>query len=153
THTARVNRSRGQPQVDLAEPVSVALPADAPAMPVAPTRSLARGLTLFAPYFAFYAATLAGALSALPVAVCAAFGVANGVFIAMLFILGHDCCHGSLLPGRGWNRWLGRVASLPVRHSASLWRLAHNQRHHGGTNLKGFDPVWAPMSLQAYRAA
>jgi omega-6 fatty acid desaturase (delta-12 desaturase) len=141
--------------VDFAETVSIAAADDATAAPAAdaPARSLAHGLTVFGVYFAFYLATLAGALAPFPPAVCAALALANGVFIAMVFIVGHDCAHGSLVPGRGLNRWLARLCFLPVLHSASLWRLAHNHNHHGRTNLKGHDPVWVPMGLREYRAA
>jgi omega-6 fatty acid desaturase (delta-12 desaturase) len=138
--------------LDVADALSVSAAGRAPAASV-PQRSFAHGMTLFAVYGALYLATLAGALAPFPVSLSLAFAIANGVFIAMVFILGHDCCHGALVPGSRWNAWLGRIAFLPVLHSASLWRLAHNQRHHGRTNLKGFDPVWTPMALSEYRAA
>ncbi|MEY4596661.1 MAG: hypothetical protein RLZZ506_1081, partial [Bacteroidota bacterium] len=32
----------------------------------------------------------------------------------------------------------------------SLWEVGHNVVHHGQTNLKGFDFVWAPLSLEEY---
>jgi omega-6 fatty acid desaturase (delta-12 desaturase) len=116
-------------------------------------RSLARGLLLLAGYGFLYAATMVDAVAPFPLALNIAFAVGNGVCIAMLFIVGHDCCHGALVPGRRWNLWLGRFAFIPVIHSVSLWRLAHNQHHHGRTNLKGVDPVWAPMSPQEYAHA
>ncbi|HEY0106989.1 MAG TPA: fatty acid desaturase [Rhizomicrobium sp.] len=116
-------------------------------------RSYARGLTLYAVYFGLYLATLAAALAPLPVAAALVFAIANGVFLAMMFVIGHDCCHNALVPGRRWNLWLGRAAFLPILHSTSLWRLTHNKRHHVRPNLKGFDPVWAPMGLAEYRAA
>ncbi|MEI9993392.1 MAG: fatty acid desaturase [Rhizomicrobium sp.] len=141
----------------MADAASIAAPdilhAPAAAKAAIPVRSFTQGMTLFAGYGAFYLATLAGALAPFPLALNLVFAIANGVFIAMVFIVGHDCCHGALMPSPRWNKWLGRIAFLPVLHSASLWRLAHNKRHHGRTNLKGFDPVWAPMSVREYRAA
>lgn len=116
-------------------------------------RSLARGLTLFAGYAVLYAATLIDALAPFPIALNLAAGIANGICIAMLFIIGHDCCHGAFVPGRRWNLWLARICFIPVVHSISLWRVAHNGNHHGRTNLKGVDPVWAPMSPAEYAAA
>ena len=116
-------------------------------------RSLAQGLFIFITYTVLYAATLIDALAPFPVALNVAFGIGNGICIAMLFIVGHDCCHGAFVPGRRWNLWLGRFAFIPVVHSVSLWRLAHNRNHHGRTNLKGVDPVWAPMSPKEYAAA
>jgi len=116
-------------------------------------RSLARGLLLFVLYGVLYFATLIDAIAPFPLLLNVLSGIGNGICIAMLFIVGHDCCHGALVPGRRWNLWLGRFAFIPVIHSVSLWRLAHNQHHHGRTNLKGVDPVWAPMSPAEYAAA
>jgi acyl-lipid omega-6 desaturase (Delta-12 desaturase) len=137
--------------VEFVETVAAPVPAAGTAHPA--RQSSIQGLTLFVAYAGFYLATLAGALAPLPVAANLAFAAVNGIFMAMLFVLGHDCCHGALMPGRSWNTWLGRIAFLPILHSTSLWRIAHNQRHHGRPNLKGFDPVWAPMSLAEYRQA
>jgi acyl-lipid omega-6 desaturase (Delta-12 desaturase) len=116
-------------------------------------RSLSRGLFIFATYFFLYAVTLIDALAPFPVPVNIVAGIANGVCIAMLFIVAHDCGHGAFVPGRRWNLWLGRLSFVPVVHSISLWRLAHNHNHHGRTNLKGVDPVWTPMSPADYAAA
>jgi len=123
------------------------------AAPVADRRSLARGLSLFAIYSALYVFTLIDAVAPFPLLINLGAAFGNGICIAMLFIIGHDCCHNALMPGRQWNLWIGRLAFIPVVHSVSLWRVAHNQHHHGRTNLKGVDPVWAPMSLADYQAA
>jgi omega-6 fatty acid desaturase (delta-12 desaturase) len=116
-------------------------------------RSLARGLTSFVLYSALYAATMIDALAPFPIGLNIASAIANGFMIAMLFIIGHDCCHGAFVPGRSWNLWIGRLSFIPVVHSVSLWRVAHNGNHHGRTNLKGVDPVWTPMSPAEYAAA
>ena len=116
-------------------------------------RSLSQGLFIFATYSVLYAATLIDAVAPYPIFINVAAGIANGVCIAMLFIVGHDCGHGAFVPGRRWNLWLGRFAFVPVVHSIGLWRLTHNRNHHGRTNLKGVDPVWPPMSPAEYRAA
>jgi omega-6 fatty acid desaturase (delta-12 desaturase) len=132
----------------LAKPLSDATSDATPAR-----RSLAHGLVLFLFYWALYGLSLLGAVGPLPLATNVLFSVLNGVFIAMLFIIGHDCCHGALVPGRSLNLWLGRIAFLPIGHSVSLWRFAHNGLHHRRNNLSGVDPVWAPMSLADYRKA
>lgn len=79
-------------------------------------------------------------------------GLLAGYWIARLFILGHDACHQSLTPSRRLNRWLGRLAFLPSLTPYSLWDVGHNVVHHGFTNLKGHDFVWAPLSPEEYRA-
>jgi len=80
------------------------------------------------------------------------FGVAAGFMIGRLFIIGHDACHQSLTPHRGLNRWLGRIAFLPSITPYSLWDVGHNVVHHGYTNLKGFDFVWAPLTREEFNA-
>jgi omega-6 fatty acid desaturase (delta-12 desaturase) len=116
-------------------------------------RSLGRGLGIFGVHLLLYLATLAGAVSNLPLPVNILFAVANGVFIALLFIVGHDGNHGSFVPQRALNIWLARFAFIPCAHAASLWRQTHNEAHHRRTNLKGVDRVWAPMSKAEYDAA
>jgi omega-6 fatty acid desaturase (delta-12 desaturase) len=79
-------------------------------------------------------------------------GLAAGFVIGRLFIIGHDGCHQSLTPHRGLNKWLGRIAFLPSLTPYSLWDVGHNVVHHGYTNLKGFDFVWAPLTPEEYQA-
>ena len=74
-----------------------------------------------------------------------------GFVIGRIFILGHDACHQSFTPHRGLNKFLGRLAFLPSLTPYSLWEVGHNVVHHGQTNLKGFDFVWAPLSLEEYQ--
>jgi len=116
-------------------------------------RSLRRGIEIFAVHVLLYWTTLVGAVANFPLPLNALFAVANGIFIALLFIIGHDGCHGSFVPQRRWNIWLARFAFVPCVHSVSLWRRTHNELHHHRTNLKGVDHVWAPMSKAEYDAA
>ena len=121
---ARVN-----PRTHAREPQSGPAPQD--------RRSTPKGLSLLASHGALYLLTLVGALAPLPLSVNLAFSIANGVLIALLFILGHDAAHGSLVRKRHLNRWLARLAFIPCAHSVSLWRTIHNHGHHARTNLKG----------------
>jgi acyl-lipid omega-6 desaturase (Delta-12 desaturase) len=116
-------------------------------------RSTRTGLSLFCSHYVAYFLLLAGALAPLGVAINVACAFGNGVFIALLFILGHDAAHGSLVQSRKLNRWLARFAFVPCAHAVSLWRTIHHHGHHARTNLKGFDTVWAPMSKAEYDAA
>ncbi|AHG89067.1 fatty acid desaturase [Gemmatirosa kalamazoonensis] len=78
--------------------------------------------------------------------------VANGLAAGVLFVVGHDACHGSLTPNARLNAWLGRAAFLPSLHPFVAWAHSHNALHHGWTNLRGKDPVYAPLTLEEYRA-
>ena len=79
-------------------------------------------------------------------------GMAAGFVTGRLFVIGHDACHQSLTPHRRLNQWLGRIAFLPSLTPYSLWEVGHNVVHHGYTNLKGFDFVWAPCTAQEFAA-
>lgn len=79
-------------------------------------------------------------------------GMAAGFVIGRLFIIGHDACHQSLTPHRRLNKWLGRIAFLPSLTPYSLWDAGHNVVHHGYTNLKGVDFVWAPLTPAEFAA-
>ncbi len=113
-------------------------------------RSTARAVALVAFDLALYAAAFAGVILAPSAWLQLPAGVLLGVVIARLFILGHDACHQSLTPHRTLNRWLGRLVFLPSLTPYSLWEVGHNVVHHGYTNLRGFDFVWQPRSLQEY---
>ena len=78
-------------------------------------------------------------------------GVLAGLVIGRLFILGHDACHQSFTPHRRLNRWIGRLVFMPSLTPYSLWDIGHNVVHHGYTNLRDFDFVWQPLSLDAYQ--
>src|SRR5262245_3239353 len=107
-----------------------------PPLPTDP-RSMSKGLSTLAVHVTLYLATLAGAVAPLPIWANVAFAIANGVAIALLFIIGHDAGHGSFVPNRTLNAWISRIAFVPCVHAASLWRAIHNKLHHGRTNLKG----------------
>src|ERR1700677_3000762 len=68
------------------------------------------------------------------------------LWIARLFVIGHDACHGSYTPSKVLNGWIGRIAFLPSLTPFSLWDVGHNLAHHGFTNLKGRAYVWTPFS-------
>jgi omega-6 fatty acid desaturase (delta-12 desaturase) len=80
------------------------------------------------------------------------FAVLNGIAIGVLFINGHDACHGILLPRRWMNRIVGRLCHLPALHPYTSWVHNHNGLHHGFTNLKEKDPGFPPLDLAEYRA-
>jgi len=116
------------------------------------SRSTARALALVLLDVALFAAGLAATVLARHPVVQVLAGVATGLVISRLFILGHDACHQSLTRHRALNRWLGRIVFLPSLTPYSLWEVGHNVVHHGYTNLRGFDFVWQPRSLDEFRA-
>lgn len=50
-------------------------------------------------------------------------------FLLRTYILFHDCAHGSFLPSKRANRWLGRILGLIVFTPFSAWRHSHAVHH------------------------
>ena len=115
-------------------------------------KSTGRALLLVATDALLLVASMATTILAKAAALQLLAACATGVVISRLFIIGHDACHQSLTRHRAFNRWLGRLVFLPSLTPFSLWEVGHNVVHHGYTNLRGFDFVWQPRSLQEYRA-
>ncbi|MFY9291622.1 MAG: fatty acid desaturase [Methylorubrum rhodinum] len=58
--------------------------------------------------------------------------VPAGGLLVRLFIIQHDCGHGSFLPSRRGNDWLGRALSLLTVTPYDSWKRAH-ALHHAST--------------------
>jgi len=114
--------------------------------------STARALALVLLDVSLFAASIAAVVLTSHPLVQLLAGVTAGLVISRLFILGHDACHQSLTRHRRLNRWVGRMVFLPSLTPYSLWEVGHNVVHHGYTNLRGFDFVWQPRSLEEFRA-
>ena len=59
-----------------------------------------------------------------------ALAVPAAGFLLRSFIVFHDCAHGSFVPSKRGNLWLGRVSGLLVFQPFANWRHAHAV-HHG----------------------
>jgi len=116
------------------------------------TRNTALALALVALDLTLFSGTIAGTILLPALALKLLCGIAAGVMIARLFILGHDACHQSFTEHRSLNRVLGRLVFLASLTPYSLWEVGHNVVHHGYTNLKDFDMVWQPRTLAEFRA-
>jgi omega-6 fatty acid desaturase (delta-12 desaturase) len=60
-----------------------------------------------------------------------ALAIPAGGFLMRTFIVFHDCTHGSFLPSRRANLWVGRLSGLLVFQPFANWR--HNHAVHHGT--------------------
>ncbi len=101
---------------------------------------------------AIYVFSFAFAVACSSVVLRIACGVLCGFAIARLFLIGHDACHGSYFRSKRWNRVAGALTFLPSYTPFQAWEYAHNFVHHGFTNLKGKDYVWAPLSRIEYHS-
>src|SRR6266446_2108128 len=109
-------------------------------------------VSLFAADCAMYAICTVSASAHLGWFVRFLAGTAAGVLLAVLFVVGHDACHGSFTSRRPLNAVIGRLAFLPTLTPFSTWELSHNLTHHVYTNLKPLDYVWTPFSKAEYEA-
>src|SRR5437660_7508067 len=109
-------------------------------------------LGLFAADCVMYAGCTSLAAAHVPIALRFLAGTAAGVLLAVLFVVGHDACHGSFTSRRWMNQSIGRIAFLPTLTPFSTWELSHNLTHHIYTNLKQLDYVWTPLSKREYDA-
>lgn len=57
------------------------------------------------------------------------------VFLVRLFMLQHDCGHGSMFSSRRLNDWVGRVLGVLTLTPYDYWRYSHAQHHASSGNL------------------
>lgn len=62
-------------------------------------------------------------------------GLLNGAFLLRLFIIQHDCGHGSFYQSRNLSDWLGRVIGVLTLTPYDVWRRSHSIHHSGSGNL------------------
>jgi acyl-lipid omega-6 desaturase (Delta-12 desaturase) len=118
--------------------------------PEARRPSTARGALLFSLLAAVWIGSFVGSFLA-PTSWLRFVSQAVGPFvIGGLFLLGHDAAHHTLVRGARLNRLLGRLSMLPAFHPFAPWRHLHTVLHHGGTNLKGRNPDFVPLSKDEY---
>ena len=84
---------------------------------------------------------------ALPLAIAAAG------FLLRLFVIQHDCGHGSFFRHRLANDWIGRIAGVLTMTPYGVWRHAHATHHASSGNLdrRGLGDV-ETLTVQEYRA-
>jgi omega-6 fatty acid desaturase (delta-12 desaturase) len=64
-----------------------------------------------------------------------AVGVLAAGFLLRTYILFHDCTHGSFLPSKRANAWLGSLLALIVYHPFASWRHSHAMHHASAGDL------------------
>lgn len=64
-----------------------------------------------------------------------ALSVLAGGLLVRLFIIQHDCGHGSFLPSRAANDWIGRALSVLTVTPYESWKRAHALHHASSGDL------------------
>ena len=82
-----------------------------------------------------------------------ALAIPTAGFLLRSYILFHDCTHGSLLPGRRANEWLGSVIAVMVFTPFARWRHDHRVHHAtaGDLDRRGVGDV-PTLTVAEYQA-
>lgn len=80
-----------------------------------------------------------------------ALAVPAAGFLLRLFLVQHDCGHGSFFRGRRANDWTGRVIGVLTLTPYHYWRRTHSMHHAGTGNLdkRGIGDV-ATLTVREY---
>ena len=83
-----------------------------------------------------------------------ALAVPAGGFLLRTYILFHDCAHGSFLPSKRANTWLGGALGLLVYSPFQSWRHSHAVHHatSGDLDRRGVGDVLT-LTVAEYEAA
>ncbi len=68
-----------------------------------------------------------------------------------LFVVGHDCGHGSFSQHKWLNNLIGHLSHTPILVPYHGWRISH-RTHHANTANIDTDESWYPISESSYRA-
>ena len=115
-------------------------------------RSLLDLATSVVPYLATFAAMVA--LMDVSYLLVLALAVPAAGFLIRIFIVFHDCTHGSFLPGKKANQRMGSFVGLFVFANFQAWKHAH-QVHHataGDLDRRGIGDL-TTMTVEEYRNA
>lgn len=75
------------------------------------------------------------------------------LLLVRVFIIQHDCGHGSFMSSRKWNNRIGRIMSVLTWTPYDFWRKTHNMHHAGSGNLdnRGFGAI-ETVTIKEYEA-
>lgn len=121
-----------------------------------PRPSVMKGMLYYVFDIALYLGSLAGMIYGGPWLYLPCL-IVNVLSIGALFIVAHDCCHGSIFGvktrlRRSLAYLVGQSAMLTGGHMWEVWGFGHNRVHHGHTVKAEFDFVWHPVTPQQYAA-
>jgi acyl-lipid omega-6 desaturase (Delta-12 desaturase) len=78
--------------------------------------------------------------------------LANGAFLVRIFMIQHDCGHGSLFRNRHVSDWVGRALGVLTLTPYDVWRRTHSIHHSTAGNLdrRGIGDVLT-LTVDEYR--
>jgi omega-6 fatty acid desaturase (delta-12 desaturase) len=117
-------------------------------------KSLWQLIDTFIPYFVLWAAMIYAMQRGIPYWITFALALVAGGLLVRIFILFHDCCHGSFFASRRGNVVLGYVTGILAFTPFDDWKYAHNLHHASAGDLdrRGVGDIWT-MTTDEYVAA
>lgn len=108
-------------------------------------------LITLVPYIACWA--LAAWLISISVWLIPIAVVPAAAFLIRLFIIQHDCGHGSMFSSRKANDWVGRFIGLLTVTPYDFWKYSHAFHHatHGNLDKRGVGDVWT-LTVEEYNS-
>jgi omega-6 fatty acid desaturase (delta-12 desaturase) len=119
-----------------------------------PWKSSWQILNTLGPYTLLWALMIFTVQREYPYWITLAVAVPAAGILVRIFILFHDCCHGSFFASRRANTILGCIAGVLTFTAFEDWRHKHN-RHHataGDLDRRGVGDIWT-LTTEEYVAA
>jgi omega-6 fatty acid desaturase (delta-12 desaturase) len=111
-------------------------------------------LNTFLPYCGLWILMVLSIQHEYPYAITLSLSLIAALFLVRLFILFHDCVHGSLFPNKTANTFFGHALGLLAFTPFDDWRFSHLRHHTTYANLdaRGFGDIWT-MTRTEYEEA
>ncbi|KAH9701746.1 Acyl-lipid omega-3 desaturase (cytochrome b5) endoplasmic reticulum [Citrus sinensis] len=77
------------------------------------------------------------------------YWVAQGTMFWAIFVLGHDCGHGSFSESPLLNSFVGHILHSSILVPYNGWRISHRTHHQNHGNVE-HDESWVPMPEKIY---
>ncbi len=108
----------------------------------------------FVPYFAVWTLMVVTVQQGYSYWITLALSVLASALQVRIFILFHDCCHGSFFASRRANRILGYVSGILTFTPFEQWRRSHATHHDtvGDLDRRGVGDIWI-LTIEEFQAA
>lgn len=116
------------------------------------TRALVEAMLTILSFAALW--TLMAVLATVSMWYSIILAIPAAAFLVRLFMIQHDCGHGSMFASRWANDWLGRVLGVLTLTPYDMWRRSHALHHSGSGHLgkRGIGDV-TTLTVREYRAS
>ena len=117
-------------------------------------KAIQQTIDTFLPYLALWTLMLLTVQQGYSYWITLALSIAAAAFQVRIFILFHDCCHGSFFASRRANRILGTIAGILTFTPFEQWRRSHATHHDtvGDLDRRGVGDIWI-LTVEEFQTA